>query len=344
MQTPACLRLGFDRTDDGGARRARDGAVSDGGTQTGAWDGLPRPGDGASVGEGGASGGPLTFVPAPKKTAIMALAWSPAEKVGYAATYSGAMLRLSGESWQLHADNVTTEILRAVWADPATGEAFAVGDKGVILRHLPGGGWVASPSQTIVALRGVWGANARDVWCAGDQGTLLHFDGASWKRAPSPTTLELRTVFGFSASQIWTVGYGGLVLRYDGSAWKSEPDAPANGLRDIWGLSTTELWVVGDGGLVLRRQGAGWVRIPSTVSQTLHALRGVSPTELWAVGDEGTVVRFDGTRWSAVALPPLPPDVIPPGQRAPNLHGVAYLGASGPWIGGQLGTLLRPSR
>ena len=60
-----------------------------------------------------------------------------------------------------------------------TGDVFAVGDGGTILRR-QNNAWTKMTSGTTSNLRGVWGASGSDMWAVGEAGTVLHWNGTTW--------------------------------------------------------------------------------------------------------------------------------------------------------------------
>jgi hypothetical protein len=110
---------------------------------------------------------------------------------------------------------------------------FAVGDNGVIL-HYDGISWQAMPSDTTLALHGIWGSSPTDLLAVGDFGASLHFDGSSWKAVASVTQHDLWDVWVSSPTAVFAVGDGGVILDYDSTTWRAmtsarHAPAPRNG-------------------------------------------------------------------------------------------------------------------
>lgn len=74
-------------------------------------------------------------------------------------------------------------------------------------------------STTKYTLRQAWGSGPRDVWLAGNDGTLLHWDGKSITRSESATHADLRRFFGSGPRDIWAGGEYGAIRRWDGVTW-----------------------------------------------------------------------------------------------------------------------------
>jgi hypothetical protein len=94
---------------------------------------------------------------------------------------------------------------------------LAVGDSGLILRHLvavPGWGeapqdWVVEEAPTTVGLRAVWGSGPKDTFAVGKNGTILHYDGTSWAPMESGTRADLLAVSGTASHDVFAVGASG---------------------------------------------------------------------------------------------------------------------------------------
>ena len=98
-------------------------------------------------------------------------------------------------------------------------------------------------------VRGVWAADANNVWVVGDGGLgsgglMLRWNGASktWtdlNPAAAPIILQgLRGIWGRSATDIYAVGNSGLVLHFDGKTWNYEQSGTDNNLVSITGTAT----------------------------------------------------------------------------------------------------------
>lgn len=108
----------------------------------------------------------------------------------------------------------TTESLLSVWAD-TTGQIWAAGKGGTLVRRAPGGSFTRDEIPTTAALHGVHGTSASDVWAVGADATALHFDGKSWSRVPiaglgdrRPT---LHAVAALGPDRVWVAGDGVLL-------------------------------------------------------------------------------------------------------------------------------------
>lgn len=152
-------------------------------------------------------------------------------------------------------DTPTDRDLLAVWSAPS-GEAWAVGEGGTVLRH-DGSQWAPIPSGPnggiSADLRGVWGLDAHDIWAVGTAGTALHWDGDRWTPSTEPASFSLNAVWGRAPNDVWAVGSGGTILHYDGAAWQPEFSGTAQALHAVWG-DASRVWAVGEHGALLLKE------------------------------------------------------------------------------------------
>jgi hypothetical protein len=239
-------------------------------------------------------------------------------------------------SWSAMSLPAGTQQLNGVWG--GGGEAFAVGEKGVILHH-DGSSWSAMSSGTPERLNAVWGSGPADVYAVGSGGTILHHDGGSWKPVGCPKSVELLAIWGRGAGDAFVVGRGGTILRLQGAAWTLMSSPVTADLTGVRGVGAS-VWATGGAGTLLRHDGAGWTEVSSAVTRgnvrdahgcggevfavvhngggavlrraagswsavhkTSHFLEGVFALDtdsVWAVGWNGVILRYDGVAWSSV--------------------------------------------
>lgn len=105
-------------------------------------------------------------------------------------------------------------------------------------------------------LRAAWGASAKDVWTAGDAGTLLHWDGCAWGVVQVPiqsasSAPNLRALWGSYADDAWAVGDGGTALHWDGRAWTQVSTGQSADLLGTWGSDPEHFWAAGKSGTIV---------------------------------------------------------------------------------------------
>lgn len=193
-------------------------------------------------------------------------------------------------------------------------------------------------------LMATWSFSSRDVWMAGQRGTLLHFDGGAWARVESATTRNLRALWASSPTRIWAVGEAGTILAYDGSRWSATSLEENTDLKTVWGFSASDVWAGGtDAELqtatIYHFDGRQWSLAYKHQHQeatfaTVNSIWGASPTDVWAVGVDGrgSVLHFDGTAWTSQPLQVT--------ARGGSFDGVWGASAGDIWVVGSWGNLL----
>lgn len=195
-----------------------------------------------------------------------------------------------------------TSTLHGVWVG-ANGEAWAVGDNGVVMRRFGTwsiqtllGGPAATDSVTAVFGTGspatifVSGPNST-VWVRRDTNSVV-----SYKR--SAGTSQLRAVSGSSTSEVWGVGDGGEALRVDDSKGVSSASTIGDGVTTTrsatWTDGPANVWFAADTGLLTHRMvtGAGTSLVPRSISPGVRGLFGTTLGPLWAVGMGTSVWRI----------------------------------------------------
>lgn len=174
--------------------------------------------------------------------------------------------RLQDGDWAFESTGFNRS-LRAVYVQ-ASGDAWAVGDSGTILRR-QAGTWSQLPAPSGVDLLDVDGAG-EDVYIVGNRGTVLHWDGTEFVDLESDTSINLAGVWVADSGKAYVVGSNGLAMMWDPDMEPAEDDTdPALG---------------------------GFVTLPTDSSSNLYAVYGSSESNIWAVGNRGAVYRFTGMR------------------------------------------------
>jgi hypothetical protein len=195
--------------------------------------------------------------------------------------------------------------LKGVWIS-LEGDAYAIGDKGIIL-HNDGNGWSVEDIGTSEAyLNDIWGFSNNDIYAVGDAGTIIHYNGMEWDFVTSPVpTTDLYAVWGSSNSAIFAVGENGTILLYDGSEWDQMPSVTSEDLRGIWGVSDNYIVAVG-GNTALVFNGSSWSERKNGLPSTARLLDvwGSSEGNFYAVNsdysNDPSVWHFSGTFWRNV--------------------------------------------
>ena len=188
---------------------------------------------------------------------------SPDDLTAVSAT---GIYRFDGDRWAFE-DNGFNASLRAVHV-AASGEAWAVGDNGVVLRR-SGGAWeslTGAPSG--VDLRDVH-SNGTDVYFVGNRGTMWRWNGDGFDVIDTDTAVNLSSVWVAPAGTAYVVGNNGVALRWD-------PDKPPPEDADSDAVP------------------GGFDELPTGTPSNLYAVYGSGEANIWAVGNRGAVFRFTG--------------------------------------------------
>jgi hypothetical protein len=207
----------------------------------------------------------------------------------------------------------------SVGVDSATANGPTLG----LAEHWKGTAWhkvgLPQPPGGAVALTGVAGSGANDVWAVGyhfvqGNGMTLaeHWNGSAWAIVPSPNVGGsgfFLSVFALTPNQAWAVGFwddnngfpNPLVEHWDGASWAVQP-APATGsfinqLNGVTAISTTDVWAVGlaqdpesaeTDALIEHYDGSAWTIVKQPVSRfrSLSGVAGTSSHDVWAVGSQ----------------------------------------------------------
>lgn len=165
-------------------------------------------------------------------------------------TCTGRVSHYTGSaSWT--SQNLGSKRLRGVCMD-APGDAWAVGDSGVIYRlegSPPTWSGVASPTNN--DLFGVW-SDGSTVWAAGGAGTVVKSGMLGFTTQSTPATFDIAAISG-SGLLVWAAGRDGQVLhRASSGAWSIAQASPDGlQLRGVLALGAKDVWVVGQNGTVL---------------------------------------------------------------------------------------------
>lgn len=147
-----------------------------------------------------------------------------------------------------------------------------------------------NPLPTGNELRSVWGADAKNVWAVGNDGTIVKWDGATWTKQVSVTTEPLYGVYGTGPNNVWAVGWGGTIVKWDGSTWSTQSSGTTDHLTSIYGVDAKNVWAVGINGTIVKWDGSTWTTQASGTTNHLLGVYGAD-ANVWAVGDKGTILH-----------------------------------------------------
>ncbi len=233
---------------------------------------------------------------------------------------------LGPAKWSSAGPVTNAPLLRAAWvADPGISEAFLVGQGGVVLHRVGGGGWQTETSGTMADLYGVAARSSTEVYAVGSGGVILRRVGGTWLKEGQELGLSA-TLYGVTAidtGEVVAVGDSGVVARRQtAGVWTLETGSGLTGasLRAVFGSELEGMYAVGMAGVIVRRISSAWQ--PNTLpidpggSGNYYGIAGSADgTAVHICGENGLVLHLsaDGTHWQVDKLLP------PMGMMAP-LH------------------------
>jgi hypothetical protein len=163
----------------------------------------------------------------------------------------------------------------------------------------PSGTECSSPPD--VALTGVWGSGANDVWTVGIstttwEGAAFHWNGSSWTRTFTEAAPPIWGISGNGANDVWAVADHGAVLRNDGTIWSTASNVAgtAGPLMALWANGASEMWAIGAAGKALHWNGTALSgHAPSAGPEWLLGVWGSGSTDVWnrCQGDHRSLER-----------------------------------------------------
>lgn len=169
-----------------------------------------------------------------------------------------------------------------------------------------------NPTPTGFTLRAAFGFSARDVWAAGEGGSVLRFNGEAWAPLLGPSSATLNGIWGSQPNDVWFVGDGGTIWRWNGDRFErsiSQAEPITEALYAVWGSAPDDVWIAGQQGLLLRcRADLVCSRIPtdhvlSAPAPDLRAAWGFSAQEIYFAGSRGSLLRWDGAQLVREEMP-----------------------------------------
>lgn len=220
--------------------------------------------------------------------------------------------------------------LRDLWVFPS-GEAYAVGDAGTLLRRAPEDKtFTVLPRLTRWPLHGVCGLGDDKAYAVGGGGVVLELSAGQWEviRQPKPTYKDLYAAYAPSAGYLVAVGDAGRVVTLNDGKWSTQTvtDVPLYG---VWGAGSDRVVAVGKGGITLRSNGNGWKTVPSDSYEDLMGVWSADANQFFAVGKRKTVAVCNNGSWKETVA------------GSSDNHDVFGLSADKVWVVGAGGTVLR---
>lgn len=211
-------------------------------------------------------------------------------------------------SWATVGSPTTADLKGIAFAD--TGEGWAVGNDGTILRYNDGS-WAAYASPTTADLNSV-AVSSVDGWAVGAAGTVLRLSGGMWTDASPGISADLRDVGLAADGSGWFVGDGGTIYNLVSGNW-----SPAD-LGDTVNLYCTAVyddgnaWAGGSSNSLYEWDGSEWSKVsvpaydPPFFNNGFRASAAYQDTAgpaVWAAGYGVYFSNYAGGGWTFSAAP-----------------------------------------
>jgi hypothetical protein len=157
---------------------------------------------------------------------------------------------------------------------------------------------VSTGTRATAPVTAMVGIDSTHVYFA-SEGALGALDGDRFGLFDAGTWRDLAAIDATGPRDLWTAGQGGTVMHFDGARWSREPTNTAVSLTGIEVLAPDDVWAWG-GETLLHRDANGWAPradgLTGSYGRMVSAVMGRSPDRVYAVGTFG-IARLDGTRW-----------------------------------------------
>ena len=209
-----------------------------------------------------------------------------------------------------------------------TNEAWAVGEKGAVLRY-DSTAWKDESSAPQADINSLTGSSGDSALATGGDGLVLLYDGSDWTGLNRVTTADLVGAAATDDGYV-AVGDNGDLLFVEGSKVTLVPellDGPLGGLCAGGDL----LAVVGEQGKVLlSTEGADWDKVATGIYDSLNACAVDGSGTVTAVGDQGRIIRVEGGNAQKVEV-----------STVANLHDIAAAEDGTLYVVGDNGLLMK---
>jgi hypothetical protein len=223
------------------------------------------------------------------------------------------VLHFDGSSWERIATGQTGGDLWWVFGF-GSGELYASGDGGTILRRNPASGaFERMNTPGTGTVYGIWGATPDDLWAVGGESGgasgafAWRLEGDAWTPAPSfPADLSrsdaLWKVFGRGSDDVWMVGTNGKAVHWDGTTLAPSFVGIAESLFTVHANSARFAAVGGSVSAVVLEREIGAAPEAAWTDQTpkdAPGLTGVYLTDQvgYAVGQYGYIAKRGSSGW-----------------------------------------------
>jgi hypothetical protein len=168
---------------------------------------------------------------------------------------NGKAKHYDGMSW-VEVTTASVSDIDDIWVAP-DGNAWAVGENGIVMRYTPGEGWDDELDVTVstVQWKAVTGTSSSDVWIAGYHNQMAHFDGEEWsfEDGSGYASGHVRKLWALAPDDIWGASDYGIIVHYDGDVWRALETRTRPSFTGLWVGADGEGWAVGEYGAIVHR-------------------------------------------------------------------------------------------
>lgn len=209
--------------------------------------------------------------------------------------------------WTQVDSSTTADLNGVVFTD--TGEGWAVGDGGTILRY-DGVSWALVPWSKILDLNGI-ALSGNDGWAVGESGTVIRLSNGTWTDESLGITSNLYDVDLADDGTGWLGGDGGTIYRLVSGAWTAENVSDTVNIYCVAVYDSDIAWAGGLVNALYEWTTDGWleVDVPSynplpidTAYRAAAAYADDGPT-VWAGGCSVNFSNSVGGVWTFTTAP-----------------------------------------
>lgn len=202
----------------------------------------------------------------------------------------GTTLRFNGTEW-LNSGELSANLTTGVAFGP--NDVFAAGD---VVHHFDGTAWsIVTGPHDVISMAGASASDLWFVVDGPGSGLVHQVDGASERVDLTPQT-RIRRVFVAGPKDVWAAGELGSVFHWDGVTWSVDRAPVANEptLNTVW-TNGTDVWAAGQSGVVYRKTGGQWtVLAPDVQARPYYDIAGTPDGDVWFAGFNGIIARWTG--------------------------------------------------
>ncbi len=181
--------------------------------------------------------------------------------------------------------------------------AFAVGDKGMILKY-DGNEWKNELVNADILLMTVHFTSANNAWATGwDKrgpitiNAILKYDGNEWNIQSTnlPEFFLPTAAFFLNESKGW-VALSGAIYKYENNTWSLDFETTL--INHMFFLDENNGWAVGNGGTILFYDGSSWTSQSTQTGSAFQSIHILNENLGWAVTSNGQIHKYNGTDWT----------------------------------------------